>query len=247
MLDIFAMWKNPKMVIFTIFITLLYPVVMYPFLQYSFFGATADYLRVGVAIPAAFSLLLGPAAAFGAAFGNVIYDSLTNSLNYATLFGFVGNFLIAYIPYKLWSAATNQKPDMRSAKKVMFFMASVTLSCSLCGLVIGWGLFFLYQDYCPFVMTTLTIFASDALWAVVLGPAVLAFCYSFFSKHKLLYGDVMGLQLKSHWSRNRTAGLLVFAFSVIVCFAIPLLLSFDAWMLLPFVLVSVSSVVLASS
>lgn len=95
------MWKNPKMIAYALFTAVLYPAVMYPFLQFSFFGANADYLRVGVSIPVAFSFLFGPAAAWGAAFGNVIYDVFTNSVNAASFFGFIGNFLIAYLPYKL--------------------------------------------------------------------------------------------------------------------------------------------------
>ena len=87
MLDLIAMWKNPKMIAYTLFTALLYPAVMYPCLQYSFFGANADYLRVGVSIPVAFSMLFGPAAAWGAAMGNVIYDIFTNSLNAASYLG----------------------------------------------------------------------------------------------------------------------------------------------------------------
>ncbi len=246
MLDLVAMWKNPKMVAYAALTAIIYPAVMYPFLQYSFFGANADYLRVGVAVPAAFSFLFGPAAAFGAAFGNVIYDAFTNSLNAASYFGFIGNFFVAYIPYKLWTAFTDQKPDMRSPKKVLLFMGLAALSCSLTGLSIGWGLFYLYAEFCPFVMTTTTIFATDALWAVILGPVLLALTYGFFSKRKLLYTDLMNLHPKANWSKNKTAAMAVFAVSTVLCFTVPLLFSFDVWILLQFVLVSVGAVLFAS-
>jgi len=243
--ELVAMWKNPKMLSYIALTAIIYPALMYPFLQYSFFGANADYLRVGVAIPTAFSFLFGPAAAWGAAFGNVIYDVFTNSLNAASIFGFIGNFLIAYVPYKLWRALTSQKPDMRSVKKVVFFMGLAALSCSLCGLVIGWGLFYLYAEGCPFVMTTLTIFATDALWAVVLGPVILGLCYGFFSRRKLLYGDLLNLQPRAYWSRNRSLALIIFGVSTVLCLAVPLLFSFNVWVLLPFMLVSVGSVLFA--
>lgn len=243
--ELVAMWKNPKMLTYIALTALIYPVVLYPFLQYTFFGTHADYFRVGVAVPAAFSFLFGPAAAWGAAFGNIIYDVLTDGLNAASIFGFIGNFLIAYVPYKLWRALTSQKPDMRSVKKVLLFMGLAALSCCLCGLVIGWGLFYLFAEGCPFVMTALTIFATDAMWAVVLGPVILAISYGFFSKRKLLYSDLLNLPLKPQWSKTRSLAMLVFGISTVLCIAIPLLYSFNVWLLLPFMLLSVGAVLLA--
>ncbi len=245
MFELVSMWKKPQMVAYAVFIALLYPAVMYPFLQYSFFGANADYLRVGVAIPAAFSFLFGPAAAFGAAFGNVIYDVFTNSLNAASYFGFIGNFLIAYIPYKLWKALTTQKPDMRSAKKVLLFMGLAALSCSICGLVIGWGLFYLYGTFCPFVMTTATIFASDALWAVLLGPVILVLSYGFFSRRKLLYTDIMFIRSNSRWNKARSLAIFIFVISTLSCFVVAAFFTVNVWLLLPFVVLSLAATVFA--
>ena len=244
MLDLIAMWKNPKMIAYTIFTALLYPAVMYPFLQFSFFGANADYLRVGVSIPVAFSFLFGPAAAWGAAFGNVIYDIFTNSLNAASYFGFIGNFLIAYIPYKLWTAMANQKPDLRSIKKVALFMGLAALACTLCGLVIGWGLYYLWPNFCPFVMTSATIFATDALWAILLGPVILALSYGFVSKRKLLYTNILKIEAKSSWNRAKSVALLVFVASTVLCFVLPGFIIMDSWMLLPFVADSLVAVLI---
>jgi len=42
--------------------------------------------------PGSVSFLFGPAAAFGAAFGNLIADMLGGMLGIGSLFGFVGNF-----------------------------------------------------------------------------------------------------------------------------------------------------------
>lgn len=238
MFDVIAVWKNPKMITYVVFTAIVYPAVMYPFLQYSFFGANADYLRIGVSIPIAFSMLFGPAAAWGAAIGNVIYDAFTNSLNAASYFGFIGNFLLGYIPYKLWTTITNQKPDLRSVKKVGLFMGLAALACILCGLVIGWGLYYLWPASCPFVMTSATIFASDALWAILLGPVILALTYGIVSKHKLLYSDLLKIPPNARWSKTKSLALLVFAVSTVFCFAIPLIFVVDAWPLLPFALLS---------
>ncbi len=242
MLDLIEMWKKPKMIAYMLLTAVLYPALLYPFQQYSFFSASADYLRVGVGIPAAFSFLFGPAAAWGTAFGNLIFDATTGSgLNVMSIFGFIGNFLIGYIPYKLWSALTTEKPDLRSPKKVALFVGLSALACTLCGLVIAWGLLYLYS--LPFIMMTFTIAATDALWAIVLGSIILAASYGFVSRRRLLYTDVLGIAAKSSWSKPKNVAILVFAVSTILCFVIPVLFSVEAVVLLPFVVVSVIAVV----
>jgi energy-coupling factor transport system substrate-specific component len=189
MLDLISMWKNPKMVAFTVLTALLYFVLIYPFQQFTVFEGNGDYLRVGIGIPMAFSFLFGPAAAWGAAIGNVIYDASTQSLSTISIFGFIGNFLIAYIPYKLWNALTSKKPDLRSAKKALLFAALAVLACWVCGLVIGLGLFWL--GIAPFMPTAAVIALTDALWAVVLGSIVLALSYPYLSKRRMLYTDIL--------------------------------------------------------
>jgi hypothetical protein len=127
MLDLISMWKNPKMIIY-----FALTAVIYPFQQFTVFAGHADYLRVRMGIPMAFSFLFGPAAALGTAVGNLIYDASTNGIRWISLFGFIGNFLIAYLPYKLWNAITAQKPDVRNIKKIALFVGITFVAC--CGL-----------------------------------------------------------------------------------------------------------------
>jgi energy-coupling factor transport system substrate-specific component len=242
MLDLIAMWKNPKMVAYLLLTAILYPALLYPFQQFSLFATHADYLRIAMGIPAAFSFLFGPAAAWGTAFGNLIYDAATG-LTIASIFGFIGNFLIAYIPYKLWSVLTTEKPDLRSIKKIGLFAAISALACIICGLVVGWGLFYVYN--LPFVMTSVTIIATDALWAILFGSILSAVCYGFVSRNKGLYTDVMGVFTKSNLNRHRQVAMALFFVTAVLCFAIPMLFSVDALVLLPFVLVAVVSTIVA--
>jgi energy-coupling factor transport system substrate-specific component len=93
---------------------------------------------MGIAL--AFSFLFGPAAAWGTAIGNVLYDASTAALGPISVFGFVGNFLIAYIPYMVWSILTTEKPDLRSLKKLGLFAGLAMLSCLVCGILIAAGL-----------------------------------------------------------------------------------------------------------
>ena len=68
MWDLISMWKNPKMIAFTMLTAVLYAALIFPFQQFTIFGGHADFGRVGIGIPVAFSFLFGPAAAWGAAY-----------------------------------------------------------------------------------------------------------------------------------------------------------------------------------
>ena len=245
MLDLISMWRRPKMVAYFIFTTALYALLLYPVSQFSLFGLQADYLRFAMCIPVAFGFLFGPAAAWGAGCGNLIFDAATNSgLTWISPLGFLGNFLIAYIPYMLWTKITTEQPDMRSLKKIALFIGLVGLATTICGLVIGWGLLDLYQV--PFIMLTFTIIGSDTLWAVLLGPVILAASYGYFSKKGLLYTDIMHLTSKPVWSKARTCAIAVFVTSAALCFIVPALFSVDSIVLLPLVSLAFISLLAAS-
>jgi energy-coupling factor transport system substrate-specific component len=189
MLDLIAMWSKPKLIALTALTALLYFALIYPFQQFTFFQGNADYLRVGMGIPLAFSFLFGPAAAWGTAIGNIIYDASTASLGPISVFGFVGNFLIAYLPYTIWNKLTAEKPDLKSIKKVGLFAGLAMLGCLICGVLIAAGLD--WMGMAPFLPTAWVIAFTDALWAIVLGSVILAATYSSVSKRRLLYQDVL--------------------------------------------------------
>ncbi len=189
MIDLLAMWKKPKMIAFVLLTAVLYEALIFPTQGLTIFGGHADFGRVGVGIPVAFSFLFGPAAAWGAAIGNIFRDIITGGIDGASIPGFIGNFLIGYLPYKLWSLITTEKPDLRSIKKFGLFVGLAVLPCILCGVIIGAGLDWL--GLAPFIPTAPLIALSNALWAVILGSIVLALAYPFVSKRRLLYADIL--------------------------------------------------------
>jgi energy-coupling factor transport system substrate-specific component len=189
MIDLLSMWKKPKMVALVILTAVLYEALIFPTQDLTIFGGHADFGRVGVGIPIAFSFLFGPAAAWGAAIGNIFRDTITGGLDWASIPGFVGNFLIGYLPYKLWSKITTEKPDLRSLKKFGMFVGLAVLPCILCGVIIGAGLDLL--GLAPFIPTGPLIGLSNSLWAIILGAVVLATAYPYVKKHRMLYTNLM--------------------------------------------------------
>lgn len=246
MLDFLEMWKKPKMIAYVIITAVLYALLVLPFMQFKIFGGHGDFGRLGVGIVTAFSFLFGPAAAWGAAIGNTIRDAATSGLDSVTVFGFIANFLLGYIPYKLWNAITKMKPDLRSVKKIGLFVGVCLAASAACGVVIGWALYWLNPPV-PFMPTSLIIAVSDAVWAIVLGSVVLALSYKPLSKRRLLYSDIFNIEEKRHsWNRRRMVALLVFAACMIICFTLGALLpTVDPFVLMVPALISMVALIYA--
>jgi energy-coupling factor transport system substrate-specific component len=60
-------------------------------------------VRVANIFPMVFGLLFGPAGAWGTAIGNLIGDTFGGTLGPSSIAGFIGNFLLGYLPYTLWT------------------------------------------------------------------------------------------------------------------------------------------------
>jgi hypothetical protein len=149
------------------------------------FEGYADFGRVGVGIPIAFSFFFGPATAWGAAIGNIICDIAINHVDLSSFFGIVGNFLLGYIPYKLWGKITDKKPDLRSINKLMLFIGIAVISSTMCGLMIAVGLYLL--GYAPFLPAFFIISLTNSIWATIMGGLILFLAYNFISENNLIY------------------------------------------------------------
>ncbi len=241
---IVSMWKSPKMVVFVALTVLLYLGSLFPLQGFTFFGGYADFGRIGVGIPVAFSFLFGPAAAWGAAIANLLRDIILGHLDASSAFGFVGNFMLGYIPYKMWRVFTAQKPDLRSIKKLALFIGITMLACALCGLTIGWGLYWL--GYAPFMMTAVIIALTNMLWAIITGAILLAATYTFVSNHKLLYTNILGGLVMPSKNQFRSFAIVIAGIGTVACFVLGLLSDLGPLAILPLVLVPLAATLLAS-
>jgi energy-coupling factor transport system substrate-specific component len=92
------------------------------------------------AVPVVVGLLLGPAAAWGCALGNLIADFF-GTFSSASLLGFIGNFLAAYLPYKFWHAwKKREKPNVKSGKNLAIYAAICSISSLAVAAFITMGL-----------------------------------------------------------------------------------------------------------
>ncbi len=185
-LDLFRMWSDTRQVVLTSLLAAIYAAGQIPFKVFQFLPGVTD-VRPAVVLPMIFSLLFGPSAAWGAALGNTIGD-LFGSAGPGTLFGFLGNLLFGYVPYRCWDAWRGQPARLRSAGDWAAFVLAAVAASSICALVIGWGIHLL--GLYPFQATGLFILGNNLLMALVLGPPFLVAIQPRVARMNLLYTDI---------------------------------------------------------
>ena len=102
MKEVFTMWRHTQLVVLVALSAAIYAAVLIPFKGFPIVPGYIE-LRPANAFPVVFGLLFGPAGAWGAAIGNLIGDFF-GTLTLGSVGGFVGNFFLAYLPYKMWGA-----------------------------------------------------------------------------------------------------------------------------------------------
>ncbi len=188
MRELIAMWRNTRMVVFTALTASLYAAILIPFKVLPIIPGVTE-LRPANAIPVVCSFLFGPAAAWGAAIGNVIGDFF-GGFGPGDLFGFVGNFLYGFLPYRTWELLTQRRPVLRGPMDWLLFTAVVGLASGACALVIGWGLNLL--GFVPFRVLGNIVWINNMLASMLLAPFLLAVVYPRAERGGLTYGQVLG-------------------------------------------------------
>jgi energy-coupling factor transport system substrate-specific component len=196
MKDVFTMWKKTKMVVLVALSAGLYAALLIPFKGFVLIPGITEF-RPASALPVVLGLLFGPAGAWGAAIGNLIGDFF-GSLGIGSFFGFIGNFMFAYVPYKLWInlglvSKDDSEPDLKSGKKVVAYVVVSFLGAAACALVIAWGLEVL--GMVPFAALASIITLNNTIPALILGIPIMLILYPRIKKWDLLWTDIMTLSI----------------------------------------------------
>ncbi len=192
--ELIGMWRNTRMVVFTALTASLYAAILIPFKVLPIIPGVTE-LRPANAIPVVCSFLFGPAAAWGAAIGNVIGDFF-GGFGPGDLFGFWGNFLYGFLPYRTWELLTERSPVLRRPTEWLLFAAVVGLASGACALVIGWGLNLL--GFVPFRVLGNIVWINNMLASLLLAPFLLAVVYPRAERGRLTYRHVLrGRQVRT--------------------------------------------------
>lgn len=176
------------MVVLTAICAALYAAILIPFKVVPLIPGITEF-RPANAVPVTCSFLFGPAAAWGAAFGNLIGDFF-GGLGPGDVFGFAANLCYGLVPYAVWEAVTDAEPVPRSIVGWAGLLAVITLASTLCATVVGWGLNLL--SFHPFTVLGTVVLINNLVVAVVLGPFLLAILYPRIRRARLLYRDLLG-------------------------------------------------------
>lgn len=223
--ELFRMWGNTRMVVLTAICAALYAAILIPFKVVPLIPGITDF-RPANAVPVVCSFLFGPAAAWGSAFGNLIADFF-GGLGPGDVFGFLGNFFYALVPYALWEALTTASPVPRTPAAWLGLLAVIALAATLCAAVIGWGIHML--GFHPFTVLGTIVLLQNLVVAAVLAPLLLIVLYPRLRRARLLYRDVLGPRRPvPGWRAG--LGVLLVAAGAIAAFVAGELIAGDRWL-----------------
>ena len=137
-----------------------------------------------------FGMLFGIPGCVGCAVGNLIADSLGGYLGVGSIGGFVGNFILSYVPYKLM-----KDHSMRTPRSWLeYYLWGVLVGSAWCAVYISWWLHvampliglppeFIWGFFCPFV------FINNALITAVVGGVLAYILFSMVKRWGLYWSD----------------------------------------------------------
>ncbi len=201
-----SVWENTRLVVITSMCASIYAAILIPFVVIPIIPGVTHF-RPANAIPVVCSFLFGPAAAWGAAFGNLVADFFTG-IGPGSFFGFWGNFFYALVPYRLWLALGGGDPLPRGARDWSRFLLVLFTASGLCAATVGWGLEVL--GFVPFSVLANVILLNNFSTSLVLSPFLLAVLYVRVRRARLGWEDIAG-ERRAHprWQRNLGVSLLV--------------------------------------
>lgn len=195
MKEVISMWKNTRMIILVALSAAIYAAFLIVFKGGIVIVPGITEVRPANVFPPVFGLLFGPAGAWGAAIGNTIGDLFGGTFGPGSIFGFFGNFLLAFVPYKMWGATfglvkkDDISPTTNSVNKILAFELVALTASAACAIVIAWYLDI--TQIVPFAFLAITITVNNFAAAFLVGPILLALFYPRVKRWGLVWTDIM--------------------------------------------------------
>lgn len=216
MRELFAMWRDARMVSLTAVIAALYMTALIPFKGFVLVEGFTE-VRLASALPVTLSLLFGPAAAWGAGFGNLFSDVFGGTFTAGSVFGFVGNFFAGFVGYRLWGnlgpLSSEEPPTMRSGRQLLEYLVVAFVTAAGTAAIIAWGLELL--GLFPFSVFATIVALNNFVAAAVVGPPLLYLLYPRVDEAGFTYPKLLSAGELPRTSRRRqrvaAVGLVVVA------------------------------------
>ena len=190
----FTMWRNTRMIILVAVCAAIYGAALVAFKTAIPLIPGITEVRVANIFPMVFGLLFGPAGAWGTAIGNLLGDTFGGTLGPGSIAGFVGNFLLGYLPYAMWItfipfAEKSREWKAGSWRSWFAYILIDFISSASCAVVIS--IFVDALGIVPYAVLTKIITINNTI-ASLIGVILLASVFSV-TKHQLglFWVDIM--------------------------------------------------------
>ena len=117
-------------------------------------------------IPVTAGILFGPAAALACAVGNLLHD-IVFDFGYTCILGFLGNFLTAYLPYKLWRAVAGETINAHTIKRLLLYIWAAFFSSLATASLLSYGLEIFFDTW--YEILGRTIFFNNFVFSIMFG------------------------------------------------------------------------------
>ena len=188
------MWKNTRMIILVAVCAAIYGAALIAFKTAIPLIPGITEVRVANIFPMVFGLLFGPAGAWGTAIGNLIGDIFGGTIGPTSIAGFVGNFLLGYLPYTLWTtlvpfAGRAREWEAGSWRSWINYFIIAFISSAACAVVISIAVD--VMGIVPYAVLTKIITLNDTI-ASWIGVVLLASVFGVTKQQLgLFWADVM--------------------------------------------------------
>ncbi len=197
MKEVITMWKYTRMIILVALSAAIYAAVLIVFKGGIVLVPGITEVRPGNVFPIIFGLMFGPAGAWGSAIGNLIGDLVGGTLGLGSIFGFIGNFYLGFVPYMLWTTIglvpkTNVSQNTNSWVKLLAYIIITIISAVVCAIFIAW--FLDLTGLVPFAALAAIISLNNSIAELVLGPPLLLLLYPRVRRWGLIWTDIMDVR-----------------------------------------------------
>jgi len=204
--EVFTMWRSTRMVVLTAITAALYAATLVAFKFVPILPGVTE-VRPGVAFIVLCSLLFGPAAAWGGAFGNTIGD-LAGGLGPGTAVGFFANFLFGLLPYRFARAVGALDPLPLTPARFLAFAGAAAAGSLACGLTVGIGIQALGLWNIAFLYLANLVSAHNVVVSLLLGTFLLRAILPRAAALGLRWTDIMGIAPAGPSHARRAAAIL---------------------------------------
>jgi energy-coupling factor transport system substrate-specific component len=193
MQEVITMWKHTRMIILVALSAAIYAAVLIPFKGFTIIPGITE-VRPANVFPIIFGLMFGPAGAWGSGIGNAIGDLFGGTLGWGSIFGFIGNFYLGFIAYKMWGALglvpkSDMSQNTNSWRKLLAYIIITIVAAAACAIIIAWFLDLI--GLVPFAALAIIITVNNGLVELVLGPILLLLIYPRVKQWGLIWTDIM--------------------------------------------------------